>query len=453
MSEHSLQVQSCPEPQQTVEPLSLGSYRSEGAPLKMRRGMANSDVGVMRPTEVSTRRSRSRSVPSSECSSASSTCEEVRRSRTLESEVCFINQGVGKGVKRSLSEADAGRTRNAEPREEESLAKKSIYIDRISPILSDGAIRRAINEGISPHGVEKVAELEVIRTQSSRHVHAFALLTTDYGTSNDAIEIPVETGDYIKVQLASKELQFDDKPQPCRTLHLRLYSLKNMWAETVGKMSWTGLLSILEVISPGISDRIIMVADDRSARSNLSHSSVLLAVFFVECISLEDAVQVRKAVHDMSTQAIDDHRFLVRADFSTHDKKLHDTSESKEQLKELFISSRAFAQTVQSDESQWEVCKDCNVQAMHGRCIHNMFDFKKTKGKRWNRKRSAKSSNVDAIKEPTPERSPKKDHAPSRISSNPCLPSGDNALELLGFRPRAVNNWSSEPQQHQPYQY
>eukprot|EP01060_Flectonema_neradi_P001002 TRINITY_DN1058_c0_g2_i1.p1 TRINITY_DN1058_c0_g2~~TRINITY_DN1058_c0_g2_i1.p1 ORF type:complete len:450 (+),score=76.05 TRINITY_DN1058_c0_g2_i1:62-1411(+) len=446
----SLQVQSCPEAYPSVEPLSLGSYRSEGAPLKMRRGMVNSDVGIQRPTEVSSFvRPRSNSVPSSECSTTS-TCEEVRRSRTLETATrSLTSPGISKGVKRSLSEADAGRTRgDSEPNEGDNLAKRSIYIDRISPILSDGAIRRAINQGISPHGVEKVEELEVIRTQSSRHVHAFALLTTEYGSCNEAVEIPVETGDYIKVQLASKELQFDDKPKPCRTLHLRLYSLKNMWAETVGKMTWSGLLSILEVISPGVCDRIIMVADDRSARSNLSHSSVLLAVFFVECKSLEDAVLVRQAVHDMSTQTIDDHRFLVRADFSTHDKKLHDTSENKDQLKELFLTSRSFAQTVQSDPSLWSPC-DCSIPAMHGKCIHTMFEFKKAKGKRWNRKRSARNSNVDPVAEPTPGvPSPSKGHAPSRISSNPCLP---NELLNLGLQQRPM--WSTEPQQHQPYRY
>ena len=256
-----------------------------------------------------------------------------------------------------------------------------IYIDRIPPTLSDAAIARAINRKLAPVYTDKVKHLEVIRTQTSRHVHAFALLTQPCGVTG-AVEIMTETGDHIKVQMASKELKFVGKQTPCRTLHLRLYGKRSSWGSSVNKMTWCGLLSLLEMISPGSTNDVAMIADDRSAKSNVSHNSVMLCVFFVQCRTLDAAIRLRAAVHD-AVQILDNQPVLIRADFCISEKTLHNTSVNPQLLLSNFTSAHRYAQNLACTPPEREQCKQCQMTCSHSKRLHSFFDMKTpTKPKR-----------------------------------------------------------------------
>ncbi|KAJ9441559.1 hypothetical protein DIPPA_08152 [Diplonema papillatum] len=339
-------------------------------------------------------------------SAAPSTADRLSRSPNREAS----NKSCGEDVRKAEGAAACGVVSAAasiaalpnETDEERDARSRCVYIDRISIDVTDAMIKQAIGDHILPQGVNKVQSLEVIRTQKSRHVHAFAILTQTM-TEEGILDVPVSCGEYIKVQRAVKQLQLPPPPKVCRTLHVRIYARRSGWGEAVRRMTWTGLLCMLDFVSAGITDKIDMIADDRSSKSLASHPDNLCCVFFAECATEEDAKAVHEAVHDKTTKGLGDVVFLVRTDYAKGEKKLHDTSVNLEQLREKYNTAKEYARTAASYRgSSWEVCdgKDCPIpealRLHHKKGVHDCFEFgskhaspRKAKGKK--AKEAAKS--------------------------------------------------------------
>eukprot|EP01059_Diplonema_ambulator_P027890 TRINITY_DN46575_c0_g1_i1.p1 TRINITY_DN46575_c0_g1~~TRINITY_DN46575_c0_g1_i1.p1 ORF type:complete len:417 (+),score=90.84 TRINITY_DN46575_c0_g1_i1:50-1300(+) len=326
--------------------------------------------------------------------------------------------------------------------EEDALAQgRCIYLDRIPPDLSDTAIKNALTTDLPPRGVCKVDSLEVIRTQKSRHVHAFAILTTPM-TEVGPLDIPVEGGEFIRVHHASKQLRIPTPTKPCKTLHIRIYARRSGWSNNATRMTWAGMLSTLEMVSEGSTSNILMVADDRSTRSRTSHPSVLLCVFFAECATIDAAIKLHDAVHDRTTRGLGDTLFLVRADYARGDKRLHDTSENQDQLKQKFDEAVGFAKSVLTSGEQWTICNgaECPLpedsREPHNVGLHASFEFWKKGSPEKKKKRPDDASSVHD----SPKKRPKaKKHQPdpedSGLPQKVVMSRGVSQVELPSDNP------------------
>eukprot|EP01063_Lacrimia_lanifica_P008349 TRINITY_DN15407_c0_g1_i1.p1 TRINITY_DN15407_c0_g1~~TRINITY_DN15407_c0_g1_i1.p1 ORF type:complete len:574 (+),score=158.62 TRINITY_DN15407_c0_g1_i1:76-1797(+) len=276
------------------------------------------------------------------------------------------------------------------------MDKKCIYVDRIPPVLSDADIRQALNAHLAPQGKEKVRSLEVIRTQKSKHVHAFGILYSVFEeAAEDAIIVPATNGSYIKVHKSTSLLKLPPPPTPSNTVHIRFYAMRtDNWSKQAARMTWHGLLCMLESIHPGISQEIVMVADDASQKSNTSHQSVLLCIFFCQCKSVEAATRLREAVHDKSAANwLHGMETLIRADYAKGEKQLHDTTPEKlTQLREKYAEAANYGRRVGAlDHDMWQPCtsETCKLRDTHPDHLQHVchaFTFKSVRTDRKGRK-------------------------------------------------------------------
>eukprot|EP00754_Rhynchopus_humris_P020693 Rhum_TRINITY_DN14709_c3_g1::Rhum_TRINITY_DN14709_c3_g1_i1::g.110731::m.110731 len=230
----------------------------------------------------------------------------------------------------------------------------AVYVDRIPPDTSDAMIRTAIDSHLEPAGVKKVVSLEVIRNQKTRHCHAFAFLTQLpkdlFSTSvpTQLLLVPPEgsTGsqEYIRIQSSDKARSVPSESTPRSTLHIRMYARRQGWAALIAKMEWAGLLAILEMMEPGITNNITIIADDRSKKNLQVHKSICLAAFFVECKSVSHAQLFRSKMNDRRTTNINGLIFLLQCDYTLTDKKLHDTCKKKDSILNLYANAANVAQ-------------------------------------------------------------------------------------------------------------
>jgi len=181
--------------------------------------------------------------------------------------------------------------------------------------------------------------LEVIRNQVTPHCHAFAFLNCPAPTHQMDVQVDYTVGqnksfgersaalqrERVRVVKSDKHRDLPQPQHPKRSLHLRIYARrKESWASRVLRMRWAGLLGMMEIVSPGCTQDVKMIADDRSRKNSRVHRSVLLCAFFCEGNSVEAAEKLRKAIHDKKA-SICGANFLLHCDFTLEEKSLHDT--------------------------------------------------------------------------------------------------------------------------------
>ena len=229
-----------------------------------------------------------------------------------------------------------------------SSMQVGLHVDRI-PI---DTLNRDVTETIERHLGVQVINFEDKRGQKTVHCCAFAVVQgmVDFKGKNEIlIDLPLAAGvrsvpgtvdcadqtapKQVRVQRANRRPDAAISPPPRSTLHIRVMTQRRNWAFGVKNLTWVGLTSLLELASPGSTERMILVADDTSQKTSQAHPENFICGFFVEMADVPAAKELLESCGDRRI-IIDRVPFRISTEYTRKDGlKLYDKPVSLREMK------------------------------------------------------------------------------------------------------------------------